>query len=87
MIGDDALDLLGSLADRLREGLSIEPVRNTQLVAISYRDPSPVFAARAANRFADAFIAMGIESRFTSTGRASTFLDGEVETMKKVVAD
>jgi polysaccharide biosynthesis transport protein len=84
---EDDLAALGGLADRLRGGLAVEPVRNTQLVEITYRAPSPSFAARAANGFADAFIDMGIEYRFTSAGKTSTFLNSQIETLKKQIDD
>lgn len=84
---DDDLAALGGLAERLRSGLGIEPVRNTQLVEISYRASSPTFAARAANGFADAFIDMGIEYRFTSAGKTSSFLNSQIEALKKEIDD
>jgi succinoglycan biosynthesis transport protein ExoP len=84
---EDDQAALGGLADRLRSGLSVEPVRNTQLVEISYRSSSPVFATRAANAFADAFIDMGIEYRFTSAGKTSTFLGTQIEALKKQIED
>jgi capsular exopolysaccharide synthesis family protein len=84
---EDDQAVLGSLAERLRGGLAVEPVRNTQLVEITYRAPSPTFAARAANGFADAFIDMGIEYRFTSAGKTSTFLTSQIETLKKQIED
>ncbi|HYL05582.1 MAG TPA: polysaccharide biosynthesis tyrosine autokinase [Thermoanaerobaculia bacterium] len=84
---DDDQAALGGLAERLRGGLGIEPVRNTQLVEITYRASSPVFAARAANGFADAFIDMGIEYRFTSAGKTSSFLTSQVEALKKEIDD
>jgi capsular exopolysaccharide synthesis family protein len=84
---DDDLAVLGSLADRLRSGLAVEPVRNTQLVEITYRSSSPAFAARAANGFADSFIDMGIEYRFTSAGKTSSFLTSQIEALKKEIDD
>ena len=84
---EDDQAALGGLADRVRSGLAVEPVRNTQLVEITYRAASPAFAARAANGFADAFIDMGIEYRFTSAGKTSTFLTSQIETLKKQVED
>ena len=84
---DDDQAALGGLADRLRSGLGVEPVRNTQLVEITYRSDSPAFAARAANGFADSFIDMGIEYRFTSAGKTSTFLGTQIEALKKELAD
>jgi succinoglycan biosynthesis transport protein ExoP len=84
---DDDQAALGGLAERLRGGLGVEPVRNTQLVEISYRAASPAFAARAANGFADAFIDMGIEYRFTSAGKTSSLLKSQIEALKKEIAD
>jgi capsular exopolysaccharide synthesis family protein len=83
----DDEEVLGALANRLRKRLSVEPVPRTQLVEISYQDPSPAVAKRVANGFADAFIDMGIEYRFTSAGMTSTFLDSRVEALKKEIAD
>jgi succinoglycan biosynthesis transport protein ExoP len=84
---EDDLAVLGGLAERLRSGLAVEPVRNTQLVEITYRASSPVFAARAANGFADAFIDMGIEYRFASAGKTSTFLGTQIDALKKELED
>jgi len=84
---DDDQAALGGLAERLRGGLGVEPVRSTQLVEITYRASSPAFAARAANGFADAFIDMGIEYRFTSAGKTSSFLNSQIEALKKELDD
>jgi succinoglycan biosynthesis transport protein ExoP len=78
--GDDAV--LGSLADGIRGGLAVEPVRNTQLVQLSFRAASPEFAARAANAFAEAYIDMGVEDRYATAGKASTFLSSQIEKLK-----
>jgi capsular exopolysaccharide synthesis family protein len=84
---EDDQAMIGMQADRLRSGLGVEPVRNTQLVEISYRAASPVFAARAANGFADSFIDMGIEYRFTSAGKTSSFLGSQIDALKKEIDD
>jgi polysaccharide biosynthesis transport protein len=83
----DDEDVLGALADRLRKGLTVEPVPRTQLVEISYQAASPAFAKRVANGFADAFIDMGIEHRFSSAGKTSTFLESQVAALEKEIAD
>jgi len=83
----DDEDVLGALADRLRQRLTVEPVPRTQLVEVSYRDASPAFAKRVANGFADAFIDMGIEYRSTSAAKTSTFLDSQVVSLKKEIAE
>jgi capsular exopolysaccharide synthesis family protein len=78
---------LGHLADAVRGGLKVEPIGNTQLVTLSYRSRDPEFAARAANAFVDAYIDLGIENRFTTAGKATTFLGAQIETLKQEIAD
>lgn len=84
---EDDEAVLGALADGIRGGLSVEPVRNTQLVRLSYRSSSPEFAAKAANAFAEAFIDMGVEDRYATAGKASTFLGTQIETLKREIQD
>jgi polysaccharide biosynthesis transport protein len=84
---DDDEAVLGSLADQLRGGLSVAPVRNTQLVQLSFRSSSPEFAAKAANAFAESFIDMGVEDRFATAGKASTFLTTQIEALKQEIQD
>lgn len=79
---EDDEAVLGAIADGIRGGLSVEPVRNTQLVRISYRSASPEFAAKAANAFAEAFIDLGVEDRYATAGKASSFLATQIETLK-----
>lgn len=78
---------LGQLALQLKGGLAVEPVRSTQLVRLSFRSSSPEFAAKAANAFAESFIDMGVEDRYASAGKASTFLSSQIETLKQEIAD
>jgi succinoglycan biosynthesis transport protein ExoP len=84
---DDDEAVLGRLADRLRGGLAVEPVRSTQLVTLSYRSANPEFAARAANGFAEVFIDMGIENRFANAGKASSFLGAQINSLKQEIED
>lgn len=84
---EDDQATLGILAQQLQGGLAVEPVRNTQLVQLSYRSRSPELAAKIANAFAESFIDMGIENRYTSAGKASTFLTTQIETLKKEIDD
>jgi capsular exopolysaccharide synthesis family protein len=81
------LAVVGQLANRLRGGLMVEPVRTTQLVNLTYRSTNPEFAARAVNGFAEAFIDWGIENRSTTAGNASNFLTSQIETLKKEIQD
>ncbi len=78
---------LGQLALQLKGGLAVEPVRSTQLVRLSFRSSSPEFAAKAANAFAESFIDMGVEDRYASAGKASTFLGSQIETLKQEISE
>ncbi|MEP7011998.1 MAG: polysaccharide biosynthesis tyrosine autokinase [Acidobacteriota bacterium] len=83
---DDAASL-GAAAQGLLGGLSVEPIRNTSLVRIGYRSKIPADAARVANAFAEAYIDLGIEDRYTSAGKASSFLSSQIETLKSEIQD
>ncbi len=85
-VADDEASL-GAMAEGLRGGLAIDPIRTTSLVVLSYRSRDPEFAARAANGFAEAYIDLGIEDRYTSAGKASSFLGTQIETLKKEITD
>jgi succinoglycan biosynthesis transport protein ExoP len=84
---EDDEAVLGALASQIRGGLSVTPVRNTQLVQLSFHSSSPEFAAKAANAFAESFIDMGVEDRFATAGKASTFLTSQIETLKEEIQD
>jgi uncharacterized protein involved in exopolysaccharide biosynthesis len=79
--------VLGGLANRLRGGLSVQPIQATQLVRITYQSSSPELAARVANGFAQTFIEWGIESRTTTVGKASSFLGQQIDELKREIAD
>lgn len=78
--GDAELAKLGS---RLQGGLSVEPVKDTQLVELSFESSTPELAARVANGYAKAFITWGVETRKGTVDRASAFLTQQVETLSK----
>lgn len=84
---EDDEAVLGGLANQLRGGLSVDPVRGTQLVRLSYRSSSPDFAAKAVNAFAESFIDMGVEDRFVTAGKASSFLASEIVALKEEIQD
>ena len=70
------------LANRLRLRLEVDPVKDTELVRLSYASSDPELAARIVNATAEAFIDWGIESRTDTIGRASSFLAEQIETLK-----
>jgi polysaccharide biosynthesis transport protein len=78
---------LGAMAGRLLGGITVNPIRNTRLVEISYTAPTAALAARVANGVAEAFIDWGVENRFATAGRASGFLASQIESLKQEIQD
>lgn len=74
-------------ARRLLGGLTVNPVRNTRLVELSYRSHSPALAAQVANAFAEEYIDWGVEERTRSVGRASSFLASQIEALKREIEE
>lgn len=83
---DDAATLSG-LAYGVLGGLEVNPIRNTRLVEVSYVATTPELAARVANGVADAYIDWGVETRFATVGKASTFLTSQIEALKQEIQD
>ena len=73
------------LIDGFSGGLSIEPVRQTHLVTVSYRSGDPEFAAKAANTLAKEYIQGGLLARLESSKETSDFLTGQLEEQRKKV--
>jgi len=84
--GDDRA-ALGRIANRLRAGLSVQPVRDTQLVRLTYRADEAEEAARIANAFAESFIEFGIQTRSETMSEASGVLTEQVDRLKGEVID
>jgi succinoglycan biosynthesis transport protein ExoP len=83
---DDNAALAG-LAFGVLGGLEVAPVRSTSLVEVSYVSTNPELAARVANGVADAYIDWGVETRFATVGRASSFLSSQIEGLKQEIQD
>jgi succinoglycan biosynthesis transport protein ExoP len=83
---DDAATLAG-LAYGVLGGLEVTPIRNTRLVEVSYVSTHPDLAAKIANGVADAYIDWGVETRFATVGKASTFLTSQIEALKQEIQD
>ncbi len=78
---------LAQLASRVRGGLTINPIKQTQLVELSYVSPNPEIAAQIANAYAEAFIEWGIETRSSTVVQASSFLSRQIETLRQEIED
>ncbi|MEQ1895769.1 MAG: polysaccharide biosynthesis tyrosine autokinase [Vicinamibacterales bacterium] len=69
----------GGRIDAFLGGLSVEPVRNTVLVNLTYRSPDPAYATQTVNALAKEYIQQSIELRFRSSKVANDFLGKQLE--------
>jgi capsular exopolysaccharide synthesis family protein len=67
-------DIVNAVAARVRGGLQIQLVRNSQLVRISFVSPDRELAAKVPNTLADVYIESDLESRVAMTQKASEWL-------------
>lgn len=63
------------IIDRFLAGLSITPVRNSQLVDVGFESFDPELAATAVNALGKAYIEQNLEHRFVAGREATEFLD------------
>jgi succinoglycan biosynthesis transport protein ExoP len=71
-----------ALAEKIRGGIQVEPVRGTNLLELSYAGPSPKLTADVANGLAEAYIDWNLEAKFQMVAQASKFLTTEIEQLK-----
>ena len=69
-------------AAMVRGGLSIEPVKDSNLVRISFDSPSAEWAARIANGVAETYVTSNLERRYGATAYARNFLKERLEELK-----
>jgi polysaccharide biosynthesis transport protein len=77
--------VVAMLARRVQGGLSVDPIKDTRLVRISFTADEPDQAARIANGIADAYIDWGIEMRGRTVDRASSFIGAQIESLKQEI--
>jgi capsular exopolysaccharide synthesis family protein len=80
--GDDKKTVT-DLANRVLSGLRIEPIRNSQLVDISYESTDRTLAAQIANTVASEFIEQNIRWNSETSGEANEFLTKQLESQKE----
>lgn len=83
--GEPAPD--SELTDRVLEVMTVEPIRNSQLVRLHFEDSDPELAARVVNTWADAFINVNLERRFDASAYAKTFLEDQLQQIKIKLED
>jgi capsular exopolysaccharide synthesis family protein len=71
----------------VQAGLSVEPIRLSRLVRVSFAGQNPVLARDVANAVADAYLQFNFEQRYTTTEQASEFLTKEVLRLQGEIKD
>ncbi|MCY0966961.1 GumC family protein [Parathalassolituus penaei] len=75
--------ILVDTIDAFWKVVSVEPIRNTQLVKISVDSESPELAAQAANAIAQAYINSQLEARVGMSQQAATWLSDRLGGLKE----
>ena len=76
-------DLRERVVDNYFDKLSIEPVRNTQLVRVQFDSPDPKLAASIANAHAKAYIANMLDVRADATKLATEWMGKRLEVLRQ----
>ena len=82
--GDGGLDER-VLVDRFLENLSVQALRNTHLVEVTFTNRDPQLAARIVDTLVEEFIEQTLESRFEATTKVTEFLSGQLTDFKSSV--
>lgn len=72
-----------TITKRFIENLVISPIRNTQLVNISFESEDPVLAPKVANALGNAYINSHLEARLELTQKAASWLTDRLAGMRK----
>jgi succinoglycan biosynthesis transport protein ExoP len=80
------VDPVDGAATILRDRLEVSPVRNSQLVRISWISPEPELAANVTNAVADAYVQLNMALEYSTTGHATEFLVNQIQSLKREIA-
>ncbi len=73
--------------DRFLSGLRVQPVRNSQLIAITFESDRAALAARAANAVAELYIQQTLDFRYRVSAEAGAWLDQETAEHTRKVSE
>ena len=79
---ESAADIEDGVVGAVMAGTSLQPVRNTQLLKISFDSTDPELAARIPNTLATIYIVADLEARTEATRRSTQFLVKQSEELK-----
>lgn len=77
--------LMAAVLEEFNDRLTIEPIRNTQLVRVHFEAKDPTLAANVANTLANAYIEQNMEQRLEVTQRASIWLSDRLQDLRLTV--
>ncbi|MGV6826196.1 MAG: GumC family protein [bacterium] len=63
-----------SLTNQIRNGIQVDPIKDTFIVEISYSSPSPEVAALIANAVVNAYIERNLEAKFAEAKKVSEWM-------------
>lgn len=75
-------DLLLQATSVIKQGLNVDPVKDSRLVKLSFDSPNPNFSVRAVNAIAEGFITSSLERRMGTTSYAKTYLEDQLSQTK-----
>ncbi len=79
---DSTLDYYRNSVKYLEDNVSIEPVRRSNLVHVSFDSYDPKLAARVANQLAEDYIQITLDAKWDETNEASKWLSGRLDELK-----
>lgn len=82
-----SLERREELLKKFIENLSIEPVRKTQLVNISFESHDPELAAKVANAIGETYIDSQLEAKMGITQKANSWLGGRLGELRQRLDD
>lgn len=80
-------DPLDAAAMRVQGALTVSPVRNSQLVEVSWVSTDQQLAADVANAVADAYVRFIIRSQHSTSGQAEEFLVDQIGELRREIAE
>lgn len=79
--------LRDAVVNRVRSGITVEAVRQSLVIRLTYRSPDADRAAQLVNAYADAYIEQQLETKFEAVRRASHWLHSRLADLRAAMVD
>lgn len=76
-----------AVVNRVRSGLSVEAVRQSLVIRLTYRSTDPARAAQLVNAYAEAYIDQQLEAKFEAVRRASLWLNSRMSDLRSAMVE